>query len=91
MKRNNKALYEQIMKSVSKQVKEALNEDYRQVNIKYEVGDYVWAKDKKYNDLCPCVIDDVKVKVEYTISLNREEQYTTTNSDKDRFIITGLQ
>lgn len=28
MKRNNKALYEQIMRNVSKQVKKALNEEY---------------------------------------------------------------
>ena len=28
MKRNNKALYEQIMRNVSKHVKKALNEDY---------------------------------------------------------------
>jgi hypothetical protein len=39
------------MRSVSKQVKKALNEDYRPVNIKYEVGDYVWAKDTKYDSL----------------------------------------
>ena len=32
------------MRSVSKQVKKALNEDYRPVNIKYNVGDYVYIK-----------------------------------------------
>ena len=90
MKRNNKALYEQIMRNVSKQVKKALNEDYRPVNIKYEVGDYVWAKDTKYDSLQPCIIEDVNVRVEYTIN-DGGESYKTTNSSNDRYIITGLQ
>ena len=58
MRRNNKALYEKIMRNVSREVKKALNEmesalDYLpQPGVDYDPDDNRYTRNPKYKDIC---------------------------------------
>lgn len=54
MRRNNKALYEQIMKSVSREIKKALNEDYEDINMDdiQQIVDNIVAKRQQIMNQC---------------------------------------
>ena len=54
MRKNNKALYERIMRKVSKQVKKALNEDYEDINMDdiQQIVDNIVAKRQQIMNQC---------------------------------------
>ena len=54
MRRNNKALYEQIMRNVSREVKKVLNEDYEDINIDniQQIVDNIVAKRQQIMNQC---------------------------------------
>ena len=54
MRKNNKALYEQIMRHISKQVKKALNEDYEDINMDdiQQIVDNIVAKRQQIMNQC---------------------------------------